>query len=106
MVSAEQRAWLEQSVPMHAEGDNRFVHGGWNDPMDEYLYRIDAQTVPAQARRLFSGHTHVQTLAVIGERTYCNPARSASRAMAIRVRRSRCWTEKRSACSGSRMTSR
>ncbi|AOY94721.1 phosphoesterase [Cupriavidus sp. USMAA2-4] len=73
VVSAEQRAWLEQSVPMHAEGDNRFVHGGWNDPMDEYLYRIDAQTVPAQARRLFSGHTHVQTLAVIGERTYCNP---------------------------------
>lgn len=73
IVTADQVAWLAQSVALHVEGENCFVHGGWNDPMDEYLYRVDADTVPPRARRLFSGHTHVQTLAVFGDKTYCNP---------------------------------
>ncbi|MGO4326837.1 metallophosphoesterase [Cupriavidus sp. 2TAF22] len=73
VVSVEQVAWLARSVSIHTEALNYFVHGGWNDPLDEYLYRVDAHTVPPQARNLFSGHTHVQTLAVFGEKTYCNP---------------------------------
>ena len=51
------------------------VHGGWRDPLDEYLTTVDGayfDTLPG--RFFFSGHTHVQALIPIGNgRWYCNP---------------------------------
>lgn len=73
VVTPTQVAWLARSVPMLIEGDTHFVHGGPEDPLDQYLYRVNEGSIPAHARRLFSGHTHVQVLADFGARQYCNP---------------------------------
>jgi predicted phosphodiesterase len=65
--------WLRGSLDSLSEDDILFVHGGPKDPRDQYLYRIAADTVPTGVRWLFSGHTHVQTVASFGDQGYCNP---------------------------------
>jgi predicted phosphodiesterase len=73
VVSPQQLQWLSESLPMLTESGNYFVHGGWKDPLDQYMYKVSATDIPPQAEVLFSGHTHVQTLLWFGERRYCNP---------------------------------
>jgi len=73
LVSAEQLAWLAQSPASYREGEYYFVHGGPEDPQDQYLYQVSEETIPADARILFSGHTHVQVLAEFATKIYCNP---------------------------------
>lgn len=74
MVNAEQAAWLARSPREVHEDRNHFVHGGPVDPTDQYLYAVSPSTLPPGVTRLFSGHTHVQTLARFEDgRTYCNP---------------------------------
>jgi len=73
ILSAAQVAWLKGSVNSLREGDMLFVHGGPDDPKDQYLYTVSRDTVPDGIRWLFSGHTHVQVLADFGDRGYCNP---------------------------------
>ena len=73
MVSEEQLDWLAKSLPYHIEGDDYFTHGGWRDYQEQYLYEISEDVLPEQAKRFFTGHTHVQVLADFGSRQYCNP---------------------------------
>lgn len=73
IVTADQVDWLAQSLPSLREGDIQFVHGGPEDPLDQYLYRVSPAMLPADVRGLFSGHTHVQVLADFDGRFYCNP---------------------------------
>lgn len=73
IISGEQADWLSKSCSVLIEGENYFTHGGWNDPLDEYLYKIAQKCFPVGARNLFTGHTHVQALVEFGEKKYCNP---------------------------------
>jgi predicted phosphodiesterase len=73
IVRPDQVAWLAHSLPVLMEGGNYFTHGGWDDPQDQYLYRVAPSSIPEGARRLFTGHTHVQALLRFGEKEYCNP---------------------------------
>ncbi|MGB6008039.1 metallophosphoesterase family protein [Castellaniella sp.] len=74
VVTPTQLAWLRGSLPSLKESGSLFVHGGPEDPRDQYLYAIDDETVPEGVERLFSGHTHVQALIqVAGGKWYCNP---------------------------------
>lgn len=73
IVSPGQKEWLAGSVSTLIEAENYFTHGGWSDPQDQYLYRVSSADIPPGARNLFTGHTHVQTLAVFGKKSYCNP---------------------------------
>lgn len=73
IVSPKHIEWLSRSVSELREGDRYFVHGGWTDPMDQYLYRVNLNDMPKTARWFFSGHTHVQTLLEGGGKIYCNP---------------------------------
>jgi len=58
-----QARWHEISV----------VHGGWNDPLDEYLVPSSQYFLPLDGSVFASGHTHVQ-LTWEGEgKKYCNP---------------------------------
>lgn len=66
-------AWLQRSHDGLFIDDLMLVHGGPQDPLDQYLYRVSPETVPADVRWLFSGHTHVQIIASFGEKGYCNP---------------------------------
>jgi putative phosphoesterase len=70
----EQRQWLEQSLISLTFGEASLVHGGWIDPLDEYLYDLRPEYFAARPGRFFfSGHTHVQVLQDLDGRIYCNP---------------------------------
>ena len=73
VLTTAQVDWLKSSLDMLREDDLLFVHGGPEDPRDQYLYTITPQSIPDDVRWLFSGHTHVQVLADFGDRGYCNP---------------------------------
>lgn len=50
------------------------VHGGWADPLDQYLYSVNAkmfEEVPG--KRFASGHTHIPLLWEGEDKMYCNP---------------------------------
>jgi putative phosphoesterase len=73
LLSKEQVDWLKASHPFIRQDGILFVHGGPEDPRDQYLYTISRDKIPADVRLLFSGHTHVQVLADFGAQRYCNP---------------------------------
>lgn len=73
ILSTAQVDWLKASVDYLREADRLFVHGGPEDPRDQYIYTVKRETVPTDVRWLFSGHTHVQILVEFGDCGYCNP---------------------------------
>lgn len=73
IVTAPQLDWLKKSLPFLQEGTTLFVHGGPEDPQDQYLYTVSSKIFPQGVHLLFSGHTHVQTLVYLDGKTYCNP---------------------------------
>jgi predicted phosphodiesterase len=73
ILSPQQVAWLCGSISHLREDGNLFLHGGPDDPRDQYLYKVSEETVPRDVRWLFSGHTHVQIRADFNGRGYCNP---------------------------------
>jgi len=73
IVTSEQLNWLKKSLPLHREGGNLFVHGGPDDPQDQYLYSVSQETIPRDVTYLFSGHTHVQALVEFEPKAFCNP---------------------------------
>ena len=51
----------------------RLVHGGWADPIDEYLKPTEDYFEKVEGRVFVSGHTHIQRVDRFGEKIYCNP---------------------------------
>ena len=73
VISAANRAWLE-SLPERANLHGlELIHGGWNDPLDEYLEPSDAYFAERPGRYFASGHSHVQYLWHGNGKTWCNP---------------------------------
>jgi putative phosphoesterase len=73
-VSENNLDWLRQSRTSFCVDQVSMVHGGWIDPLDEYLYEIDECYFESLPGTVFlSGHTHVQTLSRFSEKVYCNP---------------------------------
>lgn len=61
IITDENKKWLAKSSPSLRIADASFVHGGWNDPEDEYLYKINASYFERfEEKFFFCGHTHVQ----------------------------------------------
>lgn len=73
IITPQQLSWLSASLDYLQEGELLFLHGGPNDPCDQYLYKVSEATVSEGLRWLFSGHTHVQIRADFKARGYCNP---------------------------------
>ena len=75
VIKEENRLWLSQSIPTYKTKDCSMVHGGWDDPEDEYVYKV----VPEYFERFnetyfFCGHTHVQKHVVLGNgKIFTNP---------------------------------
>lgn len=73
IITTSNLEWIS-SFPLYRKIKNlALVHGGWNNPIDEYF-------VPTQDNfdlipNLFfaSGHTHKQIIKQFGEKVYCNP---------------------------------
>jgi len=72
-LSKDSIDWLKQSLPRLSMGDILFVHGGPDDPVDQYIYEVDETLFPEGVNVLFAGHTHVQAKFDIGGKVFCNP---------------------------------
>jgi predicted phosphodiesterase len=72
-ISTVNLRWL-QTLPVFLDvGDLRMVHGGWGDPIDEYLKPSAEYFAKIPGKYFVSGHTHIQCVHDYGEKVYCNP---------------------------------
>jgi putative phosphoesterase len=65
--------WVRGFPVQRTVGHLRMVHGGWADPIDEYLEPSREYFTGIEGKVFVSGHTHLQTLKVYPGKTYCNP---------------------------------
>lgn len=73
VIEKENLDWLK-TLPVQIRIDKiQMVHGGWADPIDEYLKPTQEYFEKMVGDIFVSGHTHVQTLHRFGNKTYCNP---------------------------------
>jgi putative phosphoesterase len=74
IISPNNQDWLS-SLPVHySQGGIRMVHGGWSDPIDEYLSEPTEEYFRQLSGNFFiSGHTHRARIEKFLEKTYCNP---------------------------------
>jgi len=72
VVSAENVAWLKM-LPLQLDvHEVRMVHGGWSDPLDEYLKPTQEYFDRLEGHYFLTGHTHIQEVHHFGEKVYCN----------------------------------
>ena len=74
IITKENLAYLRQSC---IGIDNEILsarHGGWNDPIDEYISEFDFNIVKDKTVNIFcSGHTHIQRIMRCDNKVYFNP---------------------------------
>jgi len=74
IISSENCKWLEKSISTYRKNDYWFVHGGWNDQLDEYIHTFDFDNLPDLGVKTFaSGHTHIQKMQSQNDIKYLNP---------------------------------
>lgn len=72
ILTKENLEWLA-SFPIHIfEYNISMVHGGWTNPIDEYLEPNEEYFNRLENKYFISGHTHVQMLKKFGDKIYCN----------------------------------
>lgn len=73
VISAEYIDWLK-SFPLFGQFDGiQYVHGGWTNPIDEYLDPSDDYFSKVYGRVFVSGHSHIQAVHEFDSGLYCNP---------------------------------
>jgi putative phosphoesterase len=74
VIAQDHVDWLRSfPVQRRIDEDIRLVHGGWADPIDEYLKPSAEYFERVEGRVFVSGHTHFQTAQRYGDKIYCNP---------------------------------
>jgi putative phosphoesterase len=74
IIKAKYIDWLRSFPVQRFVHDIHMVHGGWADPIDEYLLEPSAEYFSKIEGTIFmSGHTHIQSLSKFGHKMYCNP---------------------------------
>lgn len=73
IVTDENLQWLSQHKSMAMIGDISFVHGGWHDPLDEYVKPSSYYFQDVPGKYFSSGHTHIPILWEDVGKKYCNP---------------------------------
>lgn len=74
VITEKNMAWLRANRVQRFVGNIHMVHGGWSDPIDEYLFNPSEAYFSRLKGEIFvSGHTHIQTLHEYGDKIYCNP---------------------------------
>lgn len=74
VITEENLAWVK-ALPVYRQAGKLFmVHGGWTDPLDEYLHEPTKEYFDKVGGRYFaSGHTHLPRIEDYGDKHYCNP---------------------------------
>ena len=65
--------WLKSLKPQGQIENLSIVHGGWNDPLDEYFVPSKKYFSNIAGRLFSSGHTHIPCIWSDEKKTYCNP---------------------------------
>jgi putative phosphoesterase len=74
VITQKNIEWLRKSEVQRFVNDIHMVHGGWSDPIDEYITEPSAEYFAQLDGKIFlSGHTHIQSLHRFKDKTYCNP---------------------------------
>jgi predicted phosphodiesterase len=74
VITEDNLRWLSSFPVFRTVGELLLVHGGWCDPVDEYLTDPDEAYLSRLHGRFFaSGHVHVQRSLRFGDKAYCNP---------------------------------
>jgi putative phosphoesterase len=73
VISDTNKEWLQSLKPEACINDLNIVHGGWIDPLDEYMVPSTEYFSRHQGRYFASGHTHVPCLWTGDDKAYCNP---------------------------------
>lgn len=73
IISDENADWLS-NLPLQILDENfRMVHGGWSNPIDEYLVPSEEYFSALEGSVFVSGHTHIPTILKFDDSVYCNP---------------------------------
>ena len=73
IITEENYAWLSSLPVFMNVGELSMVHGGWGDPIDEYVKPSEEYFSKVEGKFFASGHTHRQIVEQVGGKTYCNP---------------------------------
>jgi predicted phosphodiesterase len=73
VISQENFEWLSSFPLFRQVGELSMVHGGWTNPIDEYVAPSEEYFSKIDGKYFVSGHAHVQTVQKFGEKVYCNP---------------------------------
>lgn len=73
IITSKNLEWLS-TFPTHRQFEElSMVHGGWCDPIDEYLEPNEEYFAKIGGKYFASGHTHIQIVQKYGDKVYCNP---------------------------------
>lgn len=73
VITPDNLAWLATGLDQLRVGLDLFVHGGPDDCLEQYIYRVTPALCCEGLQRLFCGHTHVQVLYRLERLLFCNP---------------------------------
>ena len=73
IITEENLNWLSTLPFVIRENDFSMVHGGWDNPIDEYLIPEERYFQKLRGNIFLSGHTHIQKVISYGDKIYCNP---------------------------------
>lgn len=74
MITPDNLKWISSFLMYKKIKNLALVHGGWNNPIDEYLWAPTQKYFdPIPGLFFASGHTHKQILRPFDEKVYCNP---------------------------------
>lgn len=74
VITRENIEWLRTFEIQKFVADLHMVHGGWADPIDEYLREPNEEYfMKIEGHKFVSGHTHIQSLHTYSTKMYCNP---------------------------------
>ncbi|MCF6297745.1 MAG: metallophosphatase family protein [Flavobacteriaceae bacterium] len=74
VITKENLDWVKKFNIHRFVGSIHMLHGGWENPIDEYLYEPTEQYFLKLKGNIFmSGHTHIPKIRKFKNSLYCNP---------------------------------
>lgn len=74
VITKQNIEWLKNSVDLIENEFFSMRHGGWKNPLDEYINEFSFEMVKGYSQSVFaSGHTHKQVIKKNKKKTYFNP---------------------------------
>lgn len=73
IITEENLNWLATFPLFRQEGELSMVHGGWCNPIDEYLDPNEEYFSKIGGKYFLSGHNHCQIIKDFDNKIYCNP---------------------------------